>query len=71
MTRKQLLWKGYGVYNSFTLDQIVENLTEMGWIRKTKVGVGSNLDWEIHLAGEPLEQYQKYLRSKEKKNAPS
>jgi hypothetical protein len=67
MTRKQLLWKGYGVYNSFTLDQILENLTEMGWIKKVKTGVGSNLDWEIHLAGEPLEQYQKYLRSKEKK----
>ena len=67
MTRKQLLWKGYGTYNSFTLDQILENLTEMGWIRKVKVGVGANLDWEVRLAGEPLEQYQKYLKSKEKK----
>jgi len=67
LTRKQLLWKGYGVYNSFSLDQIMENLTEMGWIRKTKVGVGANLDWEIRLAGEPLDSYQKYIRSKEKK----
>lgn len=67
MTRKQMLWKGYGVYNSFTLDQILENLVEMGWVKKTKVGVGANLDWEIHLSGEPLEQYQKYLRDKEKK----
>jgi len=32
-----------------------------------KVGVGANLDWEVRLAGEPLEQYQKYLKSKEKK----
>lgn len=64
MTRQQMLWKGYGVYNSFTLDQILENLVEMGWIRKNKVGVGKNLDWEVHLAGEPLEQYQKYLKGK-------
>lgn len=68
MTRKQLLWRGYGVYNSFTLDQILDNLTEMGWIKKSKVGVGANLDWEIRLAGEPLEQYRKYLKSKEKRN---
>jgi hypothetical protein len=67
LTRKQLLWKGYGIYNSFTFDQIMENLTEMGWIKKTKVGVGSNLDWEIHLAGEPLDSYKKYIRSKEMK----
>jgi len=66
MTRKQLLWKGYGVYNVFTLDQILENLNEMGWIKKSKTGVGSNLDWEIHLAGEPLESYRRYMKSKEK-----
>ena len=55
MTRRQLLWKGYGTYSTYTLDQILDNLGEMGWIRKSKVGVGSNLDWEIHLAGEPLD----------------
>lgn len=64
LQRKQLLWKGYGVYNSFTLDQILENLNEMGWIRKTKVGAGASLDWEVKLSGEPLEQYIKYMRSK-------
>lgn len=67
MSRKQLLWKGYGVYNSFTFDQIMDNLLEMGWIRRVKTGVGKNMDWEIHLAGEPLESYKKYLASKEKK----
>lgn len=67
LTRKVLLWKMYGNANSFTLDQIIDHLTEMGWIRKAKVGVGANLDWEIHLAGEPLEQYQKYVKAKEKK----
>lgn len=64
MNRKQLLWRGYGVFNSFTLDQILENLVEMGWVKKTKVGVGSNLDWEIRLAGEPLDQYIKWKREK-------
>jgi hypothetical protein len=64
LMRKQLLWKGYGAFNSFTLDQILENLTEMGWIKKVKIGVGANLDWEVHLAGEPLDQYNKYLKSK-------
>ena len=69
LTRKVLLWKMYGNANSFTLDQIIDHLTEMRWITKVKVGVGANLDWEIHLAGEPLEQYQKYVavKNKEKK----
>ena len=64
LSRKQLLWKGYGVYNSFTLDQIMENLLEMQWIKKMKVGVGSNLDWEVSLAGEPLRNYLDYMKSK-------
>lgn len=67
MSRKQLLWKGYGTFNSFTLDQIMENLLEMGWIRRQKVGVGSNMDWLVHLSGEPLESYKKYMASREKK----
>ena len=69
LTRKTLLWKMYGNANSFTLDQILEHLTEMGWIRKQKVGVGSNLDWEISLSGEPLTQYQKYIASKNNKES--
>lgn len=64
LMRKQLLWKGYGVYNSFTLDQVLENLTEMGWVRKVKEGVGANLDWRISLAGEPLAQYRNYIKAK-------
>lgn len=67
MTRRQLLWKGYGTYNTFTLDQILENLGEMGWIKKSKVGAGANLDWEIHLSGEPLDSYKRYMQTKEKK----
>lgn len=64
--RKHLLWKMYGTANSFMLDQITDNLLEMGWISRTKIGVGKNLDWEIHLAGEPLESYKKYITDKQK-----
>ncbi len=66
LLRKQLLWKLYGTANSFTLDQIIDNLLEMGWIRRVKVGAGSNLDWQIRLSGEPLENYKKYLADREK-----
>lgn len=67
LTRKKLLHKGYGVFNSFTLDQMIENLLEMQWIKRTKVGNGANLDWEIHLSGEPLSEYLNYVK-RQKKN---
>jgi len=66
LTRRQLLWKGYGVFNSFTLEQITENLLEMGWIKRQRVGVGREMDWEYYLAGEPLENYKKYMKDKQK-----
>ena len=64
MARKVLLWRGYGLFNSFTLDQIIDNLLEMGWVKRIKTGVGNNMDWEIRLSGEPLESYLKYIASK-------
>ena len=64
MTRKKLLSKGWGTVNSFSLDQIIENLLEMGWVRRTKIGVGSNMDWLVHLAGEPLDNYKEYMKKK-------
>ncbi len=67
LPRKHLLWKGYGTFNTFTLDQIVENLLEMGWITRHKIAAGTNTDWQIRLAGEPLENYKKYVKDKEKK----
>jgi hypothetical protein len=67
LTKKVLLWKGYGTYNSFSLDQIMENLLEMGWIKRVKIGVGSNMDWLVKLHGEPLDSYLKYVKDKEKK----
>jgi hypothetical protein len=66
LSRKQLLWKGYGIFNTFTLDQIIENLLEMGWIRRVKTGVGSNMDWQIRLAGEPLESYKQHLEDRKR-----
>jgi len=62
LTKKQLLWKGYGEYNTFILDQILDNLAEMGWAKKVKIGIGGNGDWEVRLAGEPLESYKTYLK---------
>jgi len=67
LDRKHLLWRGYGVFNSFTLDQIIDNLLEMKWIRREKIGVGSNMDWLVKLSGEPLESYKKYVESKKEK----
>lgn len=64
LTKKQLLWKGYGEFNTFTLDQILDNLQEMGWVKKIKQGIGSNADWIIRLSGEPLESYKNYLKKK-------
>lgn len=66
LPRKNLLWKGYGTYNSFTLDQITENLLEMGWVTRTKDGVGKNMDWVYSLAGEPLKSYKEYMKRKNK-----
>jgi len=64
IVRKNLLWRGYGVFNSFTLDQIAENLIEMGWMKRKKIGSGKGIDWEYELSGEPLTSYQNYLKSK-------
>jgi len=61
LTRKQLLVRGYGNYTAQTLDQILTNLKEIDWIRKDRIFEGKNSDWNIHLAGRPLEQYITYL----------
>jgi len=66
IVRKNLLWRGYGVFNSFTLDQIAENLIEMGWMKRKKIGSGKGIDWEYELAGEPLTSYQNYVKSRQK-----
>jgi uncharacterized protein DUF3987 len=55
LTRTELLVRGYGNYDSNTLDHILDTLLEMKWIKRTKIGIGKNSDWDIHLAGEPLD----------------
>ena len=67
LTKKQLLWKLYGEANTFTLDQVLDNLVEMNWVKKVKVGVGSNSDFLVKLSGEPLESYQNYVKNRDKK----
>lgn len=64
MKRQQLLWKLYGTASSITLDQIIENLLEMSWVRREREGVGKNMDWRYHLIGEPLESYKEHMRKR-------
>lgn len=60
LTRTELLVRGYGNYETVTLDKILETLLEMKWIHKIKVGIGKNMDYLIKLAGEPLENYLRF-----------
>lgn len=64
LTRTELLVMGYGHYDNSTLDRIIDSLLEMKWAKREKVGVGANLDWLIHLAGEPLESYQQFKKAR-------
>lgn len=64
LTKKQLLWKLYGEVNTFTLDQVLDQLVEMNWVKKIKVGIGNQGDWEVRLCGEPLESYKKFLKER-------
>lgn len=53
LLRKDLLIRGFGDYDSPTLDRIIDTLLEMTWCRRQKVGVGKNSDWLIMLSGTP------------------
>jgi hypothetical protein len=67
LKRKQLLVKGYGKYNTTSLDMAIDSLLEMDWISKEKLNAGRASDWIIHLKGEPLEQYKKFLEQRKTK----
>lgn len=69
LTRKKLLQKGYGHYQSVALDSILSNLEEMHWITKVRLPAGKNSDILVKLRGEPLEQYKKFIEGKKKKGA--
>lgn len=66
LTRTDLLVRGYGNYDSSTLDRIVDTLLEMKWVKRQKVGVGKNLDWLIILTGEPLESYLRFKEAQQR-----
>ena len=57
LKRKELLNKGYGNFDTIALDKILENLVELGWIKKERLSAGKASDWIIHLSGEPLAKY--------------
>lgn len=65
LSRKDLLIRGYGNYDGPILDRVLETLTEMGWIKKERSGIGKNMDHIIHLAGRPKSEIDKF-RGKEK-----
>jgi len=66
LSRTELLVQGYGHFDPAVLDRIIDTLLEMKWIRRVKEGVGSNLDWIIHLHGEPLESYNNFKQARVK-----
>lgn len=57
MSRKRMLTQGHGNFDSFSLDKIMETLTEMGYVTKERYVAGSASDWIYSLAGEPLRAY--------------
>jgi len=56
LLRKDLLIRGYGDFDTITLDKIIDTLMEMGWIKRQRIGIGKNSDWLLMLSGEPKEK---------------
>lgn len=67
LTRTELLVRGYGNYDSGTLDRIIDTLMEMKWVKRSKAFFGKDSDWTIHLSGEPLESYLKFKELQQRK----
>lgn len=62
LMRRELLIRGYGDYDQIILDKIMDTLIEMRWIKREKIGVGSNIDYLYHLSGEPKESLMRFRR---------
>jgi hypothetical protein len=60
LLRIDLLKRGYGDYDSQTLDKIIDTLMEMHWVKRQKVGIGINADWLYLLSGEPKDNLMKF-----------
>jgi len=67
LRRKALLTKGYGNYDAAVLDKVLETLIEIGWVTRERFVAGKASDWIIRLSGEPLEQYKKFVKDRNKK----
>lgn len=67
LTRQEMLIQGYGHFDPTTLDRIIDTLMEMKWMTRTRIGVGKNSDYILHLAGEPKENYDKFKHMKGQK----
>jgi hypothetical protein len=63
MSRKIMLGRGYGNFDTVTLDRIIDTLMEMGWVRRERFTAGKASDYIYHLSGEPLASYQRFRRS--------
>lgn len=60
LTRKDLLIRGYGDFDPQSLDRIIDALMEMKWVKRQKIGIGSNMDWLYLLSGEPKDKLMNF-----------
>jgi hypothetical protein len=69
LTRKLLLSRCYplGLCDTPTLDRIIDNFLEIGYVERERYVAGSKSDWIIKLAGEPLANYKKYLEDQKRR----
>jgi len=66
LLRRELLIRGYGDYDTVILDKILDTLIEMKWVKRERIGVGKNIDYQYFLSGEPKESLMKFrMRNKE------
>jgi hypothetical protein len=66
LMRRELLIRGYGDYDTVTLDKIIDTLMEMKWIKRQKIGIGMNSDYLYVLSGEPRENLIRFRARGEK-----
>jgi len=68
LPRKLLLSRCYpfGLCDTPTLDRIIENLLEMGYVERERLIAGSKTDWIIKLSGEPLQNYKKFVEDQKR-----
>ena len=54
-----------GIADSALMDKAVDNLIDKGWIVRERVSSGKSVDWLYVMSGEPLAQYQKFIKDRE------